>query len=131
MKVNYQYASPSRCTQIDNRTTLGLSPDLSRDEKVSFCGKLKHPLLFRDAMLMLREIVISDTRKKTKERTDYFKWLDEEIERRVKAHKEYMPNVREALQKEINSYDLELSHKKQEINELLNIQKNLKKQTNT
>lgn len=128
MKVNYQYASPSRCTQIDNRTTLGLSPDLSRDEKVSFCGKLKHPLLFRDAMLMLREIVISDTRKKTKERTDYFKWLDEEIERRVKAHKEYMPNVREALQKEINSYDLELSHKKQEINELLNIQKNLKKQ---
>ncbi len=77
MKVGYKYASPSQCTQVDNHATLGLSPDLSRDEKVSFCGKLKHPLLFRDAMLMLREIVISDTRKKTKERTDYFTWLNE------------------------------------------------------
>ncbi len=128
MKVGYQYASPSRCTRADNQTTLGLSPDLSRDEKVSFCGKLKHPLVFRDAMLMLREIVISDTRKKTKERTDYFTWLDEEIQRRVKAHKEYMPHVREALQKEMDSYDFQLNHKKNELNQLLTIQKNLQKQ---
>ncbi len=54
MKLNYKYASPSRCMQAGDKTTLGLSPDLSRDEKVSFSGKLKHPLLFRDAMLMLR-----------------------------------------------------------------------------
>ena len=128
MKVGYKYASPSRCTQADNQTTLGLSPDLSRDEKVSFCGKLKHPLLFRDAMLMLREIVISDTRKKTKERTDYFTWLDEEIERRVQAHKEYMPNVREALKKEMDAYDFDLSLKNNQIHQLLNIQKNLQKQ---
>ncbi len=128
MKVDYQYASPSRCTQVGNQTTLGLSPDLSRDEKVSFCGKLKHPLLFRDAMLMLREIVVSDTRKKSKERTEYFTWLDEEIERRIKAHKEYMPKVRESLKKEMDSYDIELLHKKKEIDDLLNIQKNLQKQ---
>ena len=112
MKVGYKYASPSRCTQVNNQTTLGLSPDLSRDEKVSFCGKLKHPLLFRDAMLMLREIVVSDTRKKSKERTDYFTWLDEEIERRVKAHKEYVPNIRKSLKKDIASCDLEILHKK-------------------
>ncbi len=128
MRVDYKYASPSRCTQVDNQATLGLSPDLSRDEKVSFCGKLKHPLLFRDAMLMLREIVISDTTKKTKERTDYFTWLDEEIERRVNAHKEYMPNVRDALKKQMDSYDFELSRKKNEIDQLLNIQRNLKRQ---
>ena len=128
MKVDYQYASPSRCTQVGNQTTLGLSPDLSRDEKVSFCGKLKHPLLFRDAMLMLREIVISDTGKKSKERTDYFIWLNEEIERRVKAHKEYMPNVRESLKKKMDSCDVELLHKKNEINQLLNMQRNLQKQ---
>ena len=130
MKVDYKYMGPSRCTQVDNQAILGLSPDLSRDEKVSFCGKLKHPLLFRDAMLMLREIVISDTRKKPKERTEYFTWLDEEIERRVKAHKEYMPNVRESLKNEMDSCDLEISHKKSEINELLNIQRNLQKQIN-
>jgi len=128
MKVNYKYASPSRCTQVNNQATLGLSPDLSRDEKVSFCGKVKHPLLFRDAMLMLREIVISDTRKKPKERTDYFTWLDEEIERRIKAHKEYMPNVRESLKKKMDSCDFALSRKKNEIDQLLQIQRNLQKQ---
>ncbi len=128
MKVGYKYASPSRCTQDGGQTTLGLSPDLSRDEKVSFCGKLKHPLVFRDAMLMLREIVISDTRKKTKERTEYFTWLDEEIERRVKAHKEYMPEVREALKNEMEAYDADLSQKKDEIDQLLQIQRNLQKQ---
>ena len=128
MKVNYKYASPSRCTQVNDKTTLGLSPDLSRDEKVSFSGKLKHPLLFRDAMLMLREIVISDMSKKTKERPEYFEWLNQEIEKRVKAHKEYMPNIREALKKEINNYDSILSVKSNEIKKLLEIQKNLQNQ---
>ena len=128
MKVNYKYASPSRCMQAGDKATLGLSPDLSRDEKVSFSGKLKHPLLFRDAMLMLREIVISDTGMKTKERPEYFEWLDQEIERRINEHKEYMPNVREALKKEIDTYDAKRLHQNQEIKKLLDIQKNLQKQ---
>ncbi len=128
MKVNYKYASPSRCMQAGDKATLGLSPDLSRDEKVSFSGKLKHPLLFRDAMLMLREIVISDMGMKTKERPEYFEWLDQEIERRINEHKEYMPNVREALKKEIDTYDVQLFHQNHEIKKLLDIQKNLQKQ---
>ena len=126
MKVNYKYASPSRCMQAGDKATLGLSPDLSRDEKVSFSGKLKHPLLFRDAMLMLREIVISDTGMKTKERPEYFEWLDQEIERRINEHKEYMPNVREALKKEIDTYDVQLFHQNHEIKKLLDIQKTCK-----
>ncbi len=128
MKVNYKYASPSRCMQTGDKATLGLSPDLSRDEKVSFSGKLKHPLLFRDAMLMLREIVISDTGMKIKERPEYFEWLDQEIERRINEHKEYMPNVRETLKKEIDTYDVQLFHQNHEIKKLLDIQKNLQKQ---
>ena len=79
-------------------------------------------------MLMLREIVISDARQKSIERTDYFAWLEEEIERRIKAHEQYLPNVREALKKEMDACDIELSHKKYAINQLLNIQKNLQKQ---
>ena len=51
--------SPSMCIQKENHTTLGLAADNSRKERVSFQGKLKDPLIFRDAMLMLREIVIS------------------------------------------------------------------------
>ena len=70
------------CVNKGEETVLGLSPDLSRDEKVSFLGKLKHPLIFRDAMLMLREIVISDARVKKKERVEFFEWLESEIERK-------------------------------------------------
>ena len=83
MKIKYNYSSPSMCSGNGNETTLGLSPDLSRDEKVSFLGKLKHPLVFRDAMLMLREIVISDSTVKKKERVEFFTWLEGEIERRI------------------------------------------------
>ncbi len=128
MKVNYKYAGPSRCTQVQGQTTLGLSPDLSRDEKVSFCGRLKHPLVFRDAMLMLREIVISDQSIKTKERPEYFAWLEQEIERRVKAHEQYAPHVRESLKKEMDACDLDLLRQNEEIKKLLDIQKNLQRQ---
>jgi hypothetical protein len=59
MEQNYQYPSPSMCLQQEDKTVLGLSPDLSREEKVSFQAKLKHPLIYRDAMsrilLMVRK----------------------------------------------------------------------------
>ena len=128
MQVNYKYASPSQCRQVDNQTTLGFSPDLSRDEKVSFLGKLKHPLLFRDAMLMLRDIVVSDMSKKQKERPEYFEWLDQEIERRIQTHKEYAPKIRQALKQKMDVYEGELLKQNTEIKKLLDIQKNLKKQ---
>ena len=46
--------SPSMCIQKENHTTLGLAADNSRKERVSFQGKLKDPLIFRDAMLMFK-----------------------------------------------------------------------------
>lgn len=116
------------CVNEGNQTTLGLSPDLSRDEKVSFRGKLKHPLLFRDAMLMLREIVISDTSIKKKERVEFFEWLDQEIERRILIHKEYMPEVREDLQDEINEKLKELEDKNSDIAKLCDVKNQLQKQ---
>lgn len=128
MQVNYKYASPSQCRQVNNQATLGFSADLSRDEKVSFSGKLKHPLLFRDAMLMLRDIVVSDMSQKQKERPEYFEWLDQEIERRIKAHEQYAPKIREELKQKMSVYDVELSKQNEEIKKLLNIQKNLQKQ---
>ena len=128
MQVNYKYASPSQCRQFNNQTTLGLSADLSRDEKVSFSGKLKHPLLFRDAMLMLRDIVVSDMSQKQKERPEYFEWLDQEIERRIKAHEKYAPKIREELKQKMSVCDDELSKQNEEIKKLQNIQKNLQKQ---
>lgn len=128
MKVNYQYASPSRCVNQGEETVLGLSPDLSRDEKVSFLGKLKHPLIFRDAMLMLREIVISDMSIKKKERVEFFEWLDNEIERRILKHEQYLPSVRENLNKDMNDLLGKLDEKSSDIAKLIDIKNNLKKE---
>ncbi len=128
MKVNYKYTSPSRCTQTSGGTTLGFSTDLSRDEKVSFLGKLKHPLVFRDAMLMLRDIVVSDMSQQTKERPEYFIWLEEEIERRIKAHQEYVPHIREKLKKEMDTVSQEAEKYNAEIKKLTDISKNLQKE---
>lgn len=128
MKVNYKYASPSQCTQANNGTTLGFSTDLSRDEKVSFLGKLKNPLVFRDAMLMLRDIVVSDMSQKKKERPEYFIWLEEEIERRIKQHEEYVPNIREKLKKEMDAFSAEVEKYNAEIKKLSDIRKNLQSQ---
>lgn len=127
MKVKYQYASPSMCLNKGNETVLGLSPDLSRNEKVSFLGKLKHPLIFRDAMLMLREIVISDMSQKKKERVEFFEWLDKEIERRILKHDEYLPEIRNSLNNDMNTLLNSIEDKNKEIFNLIDIKNNLKK----
>lgn len=128
MKVNYQYASPSACIQEQGQTTLGLSPDISRDEQVSFLGKLKNPLVFRDAMIMLRQIVISDMSKKKKERVEYFEWLNGEIERQILKHEQYMPNIRENLQNDISKLLNKIEEKNANISTLINMKNNLKKE---
>ncbi|MBN1802204.1 MAG: hypothetical protein JW891_11895 [Candidatus Lokiarchaeota archaeon] len=128
MQVNYKYASPSMCLQQEDQTILGLSPDLSREEKVSFRGKLKHPLIFRDAMLMLREIVISDMSQKKKERLEFFAWLEDEIERRVLKHEKYLPGVRESLRDEMEGLLKELAEKDDLLKNLANARANLNKE---
>ena len=128
MQVNYKYASPSQCIQNNDKTMLGFSADSSRSENVSFSGKLKHPLVFRDAMLMLRDIVISDMSQQTKERPEYFEWLNEEIERRIKSHKEYAPKVRQALKEKMDVCDKEITEQNEEITKLSKIKTQLQKE---
>lgn len=128
MKVKYSYASPSMCSGNGTDTTLGLSPDLSRDEQVSFLGKLKNPLVFRDAMLMLREIVISDTTVKKKERVEFFQWLEGEIERRIITHEQYMPQVRDELRGDMDKLLDEIKEKDNKIQELQKLRYEINRQ---
>lgn len=128
MKVNYKYASPSMCINQNEKTTLGLSPELSREEQVSFLGKLKNPLIFRDAMLMLREIVVSDMSQKKKERVEFFEWLDGEIERRILKHKQYLPEARKNISKDMNELLDKLDDKNSDIFKLIDVKNNIQKE---
>lgn len=119
------------CLNEGDQTVLGLSPDLSREEKVSFRGKLKNPLIFRDAMLMLREIVINDNTVQKKERVEFFAWLDKEIERRILIHNQYMPGVRENIQVEINENQGMLLKNSKDIEDLANVRRELEKNINS
>ena len=128
MKVNYQYASPSMCVSQEGTTTLGFSPDCSRAEPVSFLGRLKNPLVFRDAMLMLREVVVSDSRVQKKERPEFFAWLDEEIGRRVCQHEQYLPGIREGLQQDMEQLLGKMGDTDQEIEKLRSVKRDLQKE---
>ena len=105
-------------TVKDNKAILGLSPDLSRPERVSFVGKLKNPLPFRDAMLVLREIVISDARKKTKKREEFFTWLTQEVNRRAILHNEFLGKERDQLSKEFVGIFDEIQKKQEKLKSL-------------
>ncbi|MCL2337903.1 MAG: hypothetical protein FWC60_10850, partial [Firmicutes bacterium] len=125
MQVQYQYASPSRFVRQDERITLAMSPDLSREEQVSFRGKLKNPLVFRDAMLMLREIIVSNAQQKKKERVAFFQWLQGEIARRMQEHEKFLPGLRAELQNEIDQLLRESAGKDAAIAELMQSRKAL------
>ena len=128
MNVSYKYASPSMCVNHGDQTVLGLCSDSNRAEEVSFSGKLKNPLVFRDAMLMLREIVISDAGRKKKDRVDFFDWLNREIDERAKAYEKEMPGIREDIQKNINGTLGMLAHKNDDIQKLVSVRNDLQKE---
>ncbi len=101
MQFSYNYPSPSAFLLDEGKATVGLSPDLSRPEKVSFSGSLKHPLAFREAMLALREVVVSDSRQKKKKREAFFAWLSQEVSRRTLDHSDFLGDQRDRLSKEM------------------------------
>jgi hypothetical protein len=111
-----------------DETVLGLSPDLSREEKVSFRGKLKNPLVFRDAMLMLREIVVSDMGRKKKDRVEFFAWLEDEIERRVQQHEKYQPGLRKEIQNDMTELIGQRGETQAEIAKLTQVKNQLQKE---
>lgn len=130
MKVNYRYAGSSMCTQREGHLTLGLSGELSRKEQVSFRGSLKHPLVFRDAMLMLRELVVTDDGPKKKERVEFFAWLENEINRKILEHERYLPQVREELKANMDSLSRCREEMESEIAKLIQLQTEIKQEIN-
>lgn len=107
MEFKYNYASPSSLTMVGGSTILSFSPDLNRKEVVSFQGTLKNILDFRDAMLSLREVVISDLRTPVKDRSAYLAWAEKEVARLATEQLLNQALVREQINQEIDSLEKE------------------------
>lgn len=101
MKIGLNYGKASSVQLQERQMSLHMSRDEQRAEKVRLRARLRNPLLYRDAMLMLREIVVMDLRMKKKPRGEFFAWLSAEVERRMLQNRQYQEDYREELQEKI------------------------------
>ena len=80
MDLQFSYRRRSAVTEGAFGLAIALEPNLRRD-RVSFRGRLKHPLRFREAMSALHDVVISDLRYKPRDKSGYQQWLAEQQQR--------------------------------------------------
>lgn len=73
MQFDYRYAGATRVAENAAGSALSFAPDLLRPP-TSFRGAVRDPLLFREAMSALHDVVVSDLRFKPKDRTRYLAW---------------------------------------------------------
>jgi hypothetical protein len=83
MQITTAYQGRSRVAGAGQGMSLSFSPNLRRD-RVSFLGNLKSPLLFREAVSALHDIVVSDLKWKPKDRTAYQAYLKQIQAREMK-----------------------------------------------
>jgi hypothetical protein len=80
MNITFQYRGRSHIREQAGAQVVSLSPNLSRDT-VAFDAALKQPLLFREAISALHDVVINDLRHKPKDKTAYKAWQRDEAAR--------------------------------------------------
>ncbi|MFX1451302.1 MAG: hypothetical protein ACFFCM_10695, partial [Promethearchaeota archaeon] len=109
MSISYQfnYATPSTFVESADFTSLVFSTDLNRPEKVSFKGRLKNILLYRDAMLALRQVVVSDLRTPVKDRSAYLEWEAKFVEQLARERIGQVEAAREDILKQIKVLEQE------------------------
>jgi hypothetical protein len=96
MQLTFAYWKRSELASTPQGLALSLAPNLRRD-RVSFEGKLRHPLRFREAISALHDIVISDLRYKPKDKSAYQAYLAEQREREISLRRGMTREVREQL----------------------------------
>jgi len=76
MEFQYRFLGNSNVDNTNQSTTMQFSPDTFR-EPTYFMADLGQPILFREAISALHDIVVSDLRTQVTDRTEYFAWLKE------------------------------------------------------
>ncbi|MCH5583451.1 SWIM zinc finger domain-containing protein [Shimazuella sp. AN120528] len=77
MLFQQTYASSSGVRHAGGSTLVNFSPDLGR-EPTFFRGKIADPIRYRDAMIALRDVVVSDLNYKPKDNTAYQEWVKQQ-----------------------------------------------------
>lgn len=77
MQFQQTYAQPSAVSNTGGKTVVSFAPDLGR-EPTFFQGKMADPLLYRDAMCALRDVVVSDLNYKPKDHSLYQAWVQQQ-----------------------------------------------------
>ncbi|OKH36324.1 hypothetical protein NIES2101_37075 [Calothrix sp. HK-06] len=73
MKFNYTYKKSTEVIQNGSDTQMSFSPDTNRPPTY-FIGELRQNIAFREAIMALHDVVVSDLRFKPKDKTAYKEW---------------------------------------------------------
>jgi hypothetical protein len=77
MLFQQTYASSSGVRHAGGNTLVNFAPDLGR-EPTFFRGKIADPIRYRDAMIALRDVVVSDLNFKPKDNSAYQEWVKQQ-----------------------------------------------------
>ncbi len=95
MRLDLRYLGRSAVRAAAWGVAVSLSPNLSR-ERVFFDAEVAKPVLFREAMSALHEVVVSDLRFKTRDHTAYLEWKKEEAGREAAIRREVFEKAKRA-----------------------------------
>src|SRR5262245_30570758 len=90
------YSRRSAVVSDPRGLAISLAPNLRRD-RVSYRGRLREPLRFREAISALHAAVISDLRFKARDKSAYEAYLVEQRERESRLRREIARDVRAEL----------------------------------
>lgn len=80
MDVTLAYRGRSAIISRPGELAVSLAPNLRRD-RVSFDGRLRHPVRFREAIGALHDVVVSDLRFQPRDKAAYRNYLEEQRRR--------------------------------------------------
>ncbi|RAL22063.1 SWIM zinc finger family protein [Thermoflavimicrobium daqui] len=100
MLFQQTYAKPSGIKHIQGQTLVDFAPDISR-EPTFFRGKIADPIRYRDAMIALRDVVVSDLNYKPRDHSAYQAWVQEQylldIADVLEAHQQVADRMKEIV----------------------------------
>jgi hypothetical protein len=87
VKIDFQYAGPSRVSSSSSGMSISFSPNLARP-KVFYDAELRDPLRFREAICALHDVVVGDLKYKIKSKSAYIDWKKQEAENKKQRYRE-------------------------------------------